>query len=128
MHRVEIQGRARASAVSRRPHPVAAADHAEGALEARFHDEVDTRIVYANLEFARYFGLDAYEEICLSGKYSYSGFGEWFFKNRSPLPTCPITPTTISTASTRPAAITPTASGRSFARSAPAWIVFSISS
>jgi ribosomal peptide maturation radical SAM protein 1 len=51
-----------------------------GALNARFRDDVETRIVYANLEFARYFGLDAYEEICLSGKYFYSGFGEWFFR------------------------------------------------
>jgi ribosomal peptide maturation radical SAM protein 1 len=49
-------------------------------LDAELGDRVETRIVYANLDFAAQLGLDLYERIALSGDQLQSGFAEWFFR------------------------------------------------
>jgi len=52
-------------------------------VDARYGGEVDTRVVYANHEFARYVGLELYERIGSSGQHLNSGFAEWFFRQEA---------------------------------------------
>ena len=49
-------------------------------LDRELGDQVETRIVYANLDFASYMGLEVYESITSSGDHLQSGFPEWFFR------------------------------------------------
>ncbi len=42
--------------------------------------EVETRIVYANHDFASAMGLDLYDTVLSEGKYLQAGFPEWFFR------------------------------------------------
>ncbi|HTQ80629.1 MAG TPA: RiPP maturation radical SAM protein 1, partial [Thermoanaerobaculia bacterium] len=49
-------------------------------LDAELGGEVETRIAYANLDFAAALGLDFYERIGFSADQLQSGFSEWFFR------------------------------------------------
>jgi ribosomal peptide maturation radical SAM protein 1 len=41
---------------------------------------VETRVVYASLDFAAYMGLDLYQQIGGGGEHLQAGFPEWFFR------------------------------------------------
>lgn len=49
-------------------------------LDRELGSEVETRIVYANMDFAAWLGLEAYETITASGNHLQAGFPEWFFR------------------------------------------------
>jgi magnesium-protoporphyrin IX monomethyl ester (oxidative) cyclase len=49
-------------------------------LDRELGDQVETRIVYANLDFAAYMGLENYESLTSSGDHLQAGFPEWFFR------------------------------------------------
>lgn len=49
-------------------------------LDRELGDRVETRIAYANLDFAAYMGLEAYESITSDGEHLQAGFPEWFFR------------------------------------------------
>jgi len=50
-------------------------------VDKQLGDRVDTRIVYANIDFASYIGLEMYESITSSGDHLQAGFPEWFFRH-----------------------------------------------
>jgi magnesium-protoporphyrin IX monomethyl ester (oxidative) cyclase len=50
-------------------------------LDSQLGDRVETKIVYANLDFAAYMGLELYETITSSADHLQAGFPEWFFRH-----------------------------------------------
>jgi len=52
-------------------------------VDARCGEEVETRILYLSLDFARYMGIELYEQIGSSGQHLNAGFAEWFFRQQA---------------------------------------------
>jgi len=50
-------------------------------VDKQLGDRVETRIAYANIDFASYMGLEMYETITGSGDHLQAGFPEWFFRH-----------------------------------------------
>jgi ribosomal peptide maturation radical SAM protein 1 len=49
-------------------------------VDQQYGGEVETRVLYANMDFANYMGFDLYDTIASSGEHLQSGFSEWFFR------------------------------------------------
>ena len=49
-------------------------------VDKQLGDRVETRIAYANIDFASSMGLELYESITSSGDHLQAGFPEWFFR------------------------------------------------
>ncbi len=52
----------------------------QSVLRERFAAEVETRVVYASLDFAAYMGVDLYQRVGGAGEHLQAGFPEWFFR------------------------------------------------
>jgi magnesium-protoporphyrin IX monomethyl ester (oxidative) cyclase len=60
--------------------PSIALTQLKSVVDQRFGADVDVQVVYASHDFARYVGVETYDEISGSGTHYYSGLSEWFFR------------------------------------------------
>ena len=84
------------------PHfPSIALTQLKAVAESRCGEQVQTRILYLNHDFAHYLGVEVYQ-VMNSVQASNAGLGDWSTA-RSPSPTCRTTPRSTSSATIRSA-------------------------
>ncbi len=62
--------------------PSIALTQLKSVLETRYKDQVTVDIIYLNQDFARYMGVELYQDIAEGGHYNF-GLGDWFFRQQA---------------------------------------------